>query len=53
MGHGENESWVSGQTRTNWDLVMSLAVTYLPLFMPPPGGAKGATGTEAPAPAAL
>jgi hypothetical protein len=34
-------------------LVMSLMVTYLPLFMPPPGGAKTATGTEPPAPAAL
>lgn len=29
--------------------VMSLAVTYLPMFLPPPG-AKSASGTEAPAP---
>lgn len=29
--------------------VMSLAVTYLPMFLPPPG-ARSASGTEAPAP---
>ncbi|ORY67301.1 uncharacterized protein BCR38DRAFT_426633 [Pseudomassariella vexata] len=31
--------------------LMALAVTYLPMFMPPPPNARG-TGTEAPAPAA-
>ncbi|KAH7271451.1 hypothetical protein FSOLCH5_004324 [Fusarium solani] len=29
--------------------IMSLAVTYLPMFLPPPG-ARSASGTEAPAP---
>ncbi|EPE31925.1 hypothetical protein GLAREA_12007 [Glarea lozoyensis ATCC 20868] len=41
------------KNKANAVLVMSLAVTYLPLFMPPPGGVKTATGTEAPAPASL
>lgn len=27
--------------------VMALAVTYLPMFLPPPGGARAPTGTEA------
>ncbi|KAK7748387.1 hypothetical protein SLS62_008650 [Diatrype stigma] len=34
--------------------LMALGVTYLPLFLPPPpGSARAATGTEAPAPAPL
>lgn len=32
--------------------VMALAVTYLPMFLPPVGG-KQASGTEAPAPVPL
>ncbi|KAF4971101.1 hypothetical protein FSARC_1992 [Fusarium sarcochroum] len=32
--------------------IMALAVTYLPMFMPPVGG-KQASGTEAPAPVPL
>ncbi|KAM5381932.1 hypothetical protein ACJZ2D_002720 [Fusarium nematophilum] len=32
--------------------VMALAVTYLPMFLPPPGG-RQASGTEAPAPVPL
>ncbi|OTA98434.1 hypothetical protein M426DRAFT_325972 [Hypoxylon sp. CI-4A] len=30
--------------------VMALGVTYLPMFLPPPPGQRGATGTEAAAP---
>lgn len=38
-----------GKPIANVVAVMSLAVTYLPMFLPPPGS-RAASGTEAPAP---
>ncbi|KAI0116634.1 hypothetical protein K449DRAFT_394734 [Hypoxylon sp. EC38] len=53
LGESEEASKSSASTPGYFTIgmsVMALAVTYLPMFLPPPPGQRGATGTEAAAP---
>ncbi|KAI2617168.1 hypothetical protein GGR54DRAFT_641271 [Hypoxylon sp. NC1633] len=56
LGESEDASKSSSSTPGYFTVgmsVMALAVTYLPMFLPPQPGQRPATGTEAPPPVPL
>ncbi|KAI1104007.1 hypothetical protein F4804DRAFT_308381 [Jackrogersella minutella] len=56
LGESEETSKSSSGTPGYFSVgmsVMALAVTYLPMFLPPPPGQRSPTGTEAAAPVPL
>ncbi|KAI5867595.1 hypothetical protein GGS23DRAFT_592899 [Durotheca rogersii] len=56
LGEGEDAARNSSTGTPGYFTVgmslMALAVTYLPMFLPPPPNSRGATGTQPPAPVA-